>query len=168
MKFYGIDVGRTGAIGVVESGKYAGVEDLPIETYRNTAKGKERWQLDCWAFEKLAKRMQFCDTAIVMIEDVWPNSSNGSVPSFGLGQILGTIKGCFHYHFLKPSYVAPIRWKKALGLGKEKYESLAKARELFPEAPLHLKKHHNRAEALLIAYYAWKLGKDTCEVEARS
>jgi hypothetical protein len=30
------------------------------------------------------------------------------------------------------------------------------AREIFPQAPLHLKKHNGRAEALLIALYGFK------------
>ena len=54
--------------------------------------------------------------------------------------------------------VRPQVWKKALGVTSDKNTSLALARELFPEAVLDLKKHHGKAEALLIAEYARRLG----------
>ena len=41
---------------------------------------------------------------------------------------------------------------KLAGMG-EKGASLVTARTLYPSAPLKLAKHHNRAEALLIAHY---------------
>ena len=50
--------------------------------------------------------------------------------------------------------VLPQVWKKALGLKADKEESLIMARQLFPDALLNLKKHHGKAEALLIAEYA--------------
>jgi hypothetical protein len=47
--------------------------------------------------------------------------------------------------------VTPRVWKKALGLSKEKRESLDLARSLWPNAPLARVKDNGRAEALLIA-----------------
>ena len=48
--------------------------------------------------------------------------------------------------------------QEALGVTSDKNTSLALARGLFPEAVLDLKKHHGKAEALLIAEYARRLG----------
>ncbi|MGH2928174.1 MAG: hypothetical protein ACRDL8_08225 [Solirubrobacteraceae bacterium] len=50
--------------------------------------------------------------------------------------------------------VTAATWKRALGLGPDKHAALHKARLLFPTAELGLAKHHNRAEALLIAHWA--------------
>lgn len=51
-------------------------------------------------------------------------------------------------------YVVPQVWKKAMSLTSDKEVSLAAARLAYPEAKLTLKKHHGKAEALLIAEYA--------------
>jgi hypothetical protein len=50
----------------------------------------------------------------------------------------------------------PIRpgiWKRTLALGKDKEASRLRAMQLYPGADLRLKKHHGRAEALLLASY---------------
>lgn len=51
--------------------------------------------------------------------------------------------------------VMPTAWKKHFGLlGQDKECSRLKAVQLFPNCPdIRLKKHHNRAEALLLAVY---------------
>lgn len=158
MMHFGIDLGRTGAVGILfEDGSFVDVVDLPIEIYQNTTKGKERWRLDVERFMNIAARMLKPDK--VMIEDVWANASNGSLAGFGLGRILGGVDAVLWTQLREPSYVAPSKWKKVLGLGKVKGEALALARTLFPEAPLKYQYHHNRAEALLIAYYSYLISK---------
>ncbi len=47
----------------------------------------------------------------------------------------------------------PQTWKAAFGVTADKQTSLDVAREMFPEVDLSLKKHHNIAEALLLAEY---------------
>ena len=49
--------------------------------------------------------------------------------------------------------VTPQAWKKAMKLTSDKKQSLAMARELWPNAPLNFAKHDGRAEALLMAEY---------------
>ena len=49
--------------------------------------------------------------------------------------------------------VRPQEWKAHYGLGSDKNDSLELARRYYPDVDLHLKKHHGRAEALLIARY---------------
>ena len=44
-------------------------------------------------------------------------------------------------------------WKRSLALGKDKEASRLRAIQLYPGADLRLKKHHGRAEALLLASY---------------
>lgn len=60
-----------------------------------------------------------------------------------VAQMLGAV------HFVRPQ-----EWKKHYKLiGTEKTASLAMARAIWPTAPLKLKKHHGRAEALLLAQW---------------
>jgi hypothetical protein len=44
-------------------------------------------------------------------------------------------------------------WKRAFGLPSDKEAARAMGQRIFPGAPLGLKKHAGRAEALLIAKY---------------
>jgi hypothetical protein len=48
-------------------------------------------------------------------------------------------------------YDTPNVWKKAMGLKADKEQARLRAMQLFPTAALRRKKHHNRAEALLLA-----------------
>lgn len=67
----------------------------------------------------------------------------------------GVIQGWLHTRCISHDTIRPATWKQNLGLSKaDKDASLTLARRLFPTAELGLKKHHNRAEALLIAEWA--------------
>ncbi len=53
--------------------------------------------------------------------------------------------------------VRPQTWQKFYGLkGGDKAQSIITAKRLYPNVPITLVKHHNRAEALLIAHWARK------------
>ncbi|NVO06567.1 MAG: hypothetical protein HXX19_11835 [Rhodoferax sp.] len=49
--------------------------------------------------------------------------------------------------------INPRDWKKLFGLGTDKNASRETALRLYPEAPVKLVKHHNRAEAILIGHW---------------
>ena len=53
-------------------------------------------------------------------------------------------------------FVSPAKWKRSLALTKDKEQSRARAIETFPAGSdqFKLKKHHNRAEAAMLAFYA--------------
>lgn len=58
--------------------------------------------------------------------------------------------------------VTPSTWKAAVGLsGKEKADSALKALSLYPKADIVLVKHHDRAEAILLAEYARRTRRAT-------
>ena len=86
--------------------------------------------------------------------------SGGRLEHPSLGESLGIIRGIVEplFGFEAVFYVAPARWKKAYRLGKDKNASLDLARSRFPQAPLTLKKHHNRAESLLLASWLHDFG----------
>jgi hypothetical protein len=84
--------------------------------------------------------------------------SMGAVSAFKFGFVAGQIRTCVRGCKVPFTLVEPVRWKRATGLkggleGKE--QARQAAIRLFPDAhgALNLKRHHNRAEALLLARY---------------
>ena len=51
--------------------------------------------------------------------------------------------------------------KRTLALGKDKEASRLRAMQLYPGADLRLKKHHGRAESLLLACYGLRVWSGT-------
>jgi len=85
--------------------------------------------------------------------------------SLKLGRCFGQIEGLLAGFGIPYENVAPRRWKRAMVRDVEgtdqKARSVLAASRLWPALDLSLKKHHNRAEAALIAEY----GRITREVE---
>lgn len=83
------------------------------------------------------------------------NMSSSAMFNFGMGYgiWLGIIAAYQYKHML----VAPVTWKKKMmpDMGKEKDASRVRALQIFPRCAedLKLKKHHGRADALLLAEY---------------
>jgi crossover junction endodeoxyribonuclease RuvC len=87
---------------------------------------------------------------MVALEKVASRPAQGVVSVFKFGMAYGAaIAICERLG--NWSTVTPQAWKKALGLSKDKAESLELARNLWPDAPLSRVKDNGRAEALLIA-----------------
>jgi hypothetical protein len=82
-----------------------------------------------------------------------PKQGVTSVWSFGknYGQWLGILAALEISHEL----VTPQAWKRVMmdGMPKEKDASIQRVHQLFPEADVTLRKHHGRADALLMAEY---------------
>jgi crossover junction endodeoxyribonuclease RuvC len=141
----GIDPGKTGALAIVcDSG--ASADDLPYI-------GSE---VDVRA---IADIFEGLTDAIVALEYQAPFSAPGrlmgATSAFALGEGYGMLKGfCLSAGF-RVLLPRPAAWKKHFGLtGKDKEASRQLANQLFPSVDLHLKKHHGRAEALLLAEWA--------------
>jgi crossover junction endodeoxyribonuclease RuvC len=88
---------------------------------------------------------------------------NGAIGVFSQGSVTGALEAIFdileHQHpNLQVRFIHPSLWKQHFGLIKaSKQAARHKALELFAPAykRLALAKHHNRAEAALIARYLW-------------
>lgn len=146
-----IDLGLTGAIAVESSGEVA-VEDMPV----TTIKGKTvRKAYNIQALAELLRDVIGSDSADVIVEKLHAMPTNGSIGSFSLGIGLGAVRGICAVLGVRLHEVPPTVWKKAMGLSSDKDDSLALARKEFPQLveELKLKKHHNRAEALLLLHY---------------
>jgi len=96
--------------------------------------------------------------ACVILERVASRPAQGVAGVFAFGRGVGVIEGVMQALEIPINYVAPQVWKRYHGLIKQsKSKSLEMARQLYPEAELHLKKHEGRAEAILIGI--WKVQK---------
>jgi crossover junction endodeoxyribonuclease RuvC len=154
MIFVGIDPGLTGAVAAVDSAGTCTVEDIP--TVNLPGDGLIRRRVDGLALARMLRHMVPAGhECVVVIEAVQTmGGKNNAVQTQGsLMRTLGAIESAAEILRMPMKPVLPKVWKKRYGLGSEKGASLKIARELYPVAPLGLAKHHNRAEALLLAHY---------------
>jgi Holliday junction resolvasome RuvABC endonuclease subunit len=143
----GIDPGlRSGAIASIDhNGKFVYAYDIPAEGDKIDVKGLR---------ELMFRLMVPGDAHMVCCEHVGVRPGQGIASSGKFMRAFGAIEAVAQLFSDRVEMVLPQAWKKAMGLKADKEESLRMARELFPDALLNLKKHHGKAEALLIAEYA--------------
>lgn len=150
----GIDPGLTGAVGFLRDGVFLAVEDMPTVT---KGVGSVKCEVSPAGLKQLLrKNIQTGDVCSVVLERV--NSMPGMAPStvFSLGDSFGCARSVIATAGVELTYVTPQTWKKYFKLEKDKEMSRALAIKLFPTAELHLKKHHDRGEALLMARWLWE------------
>lgn len=171
MHIIGIDPGMKGAIGSIVDGKYHAVHDIPVAD--NGSKGNFKNWLDCAAYYAILKEIVADRKAkhltehavLVMIEKPIPmpgqmiQSAASSFDTFGGLRALPLAMG------YRVEYVIPVVWKRKFGLtefpkgytdSQVKRASIDRALRFFPLADISLAKHDGRAEALLVAQYAWQ------------
>ena len=94
------------------------------------------------------------DEMHIAVEDVHTMPGQGISSSGKFMRAAGAIEAVATMMGDSMVLVRPQVWKKYHGLiGTEKAASLELARSLWPEAPLKLKKDHNKADALLMALW---------------
>ena len=142
----GIDPGFTGAIAVVkESGTFE-IHDMPT----TTRGGKT--VLNIHRILYILKRVH--QHTRIFLERAQAMPKQGVVGVFRYAESYGMLQGLIVSQYMTYVTVPPQAWKKRMGLiKKSKEESVELAKELFPEFKPTLKKHHNQAEALLLAYW---------------
>jgi crossover junction endodeoxyribonuclease RuvC len=148
----GIDVGLTGAVAVLTDwGTPLECFDLPVMANgKKSARVKQ--QLNARALAKAIHRGEYEYLAFIEQQSARPKQGVSSM--FSLGHSMGTIQGVLAALGIPFIMVQPQEWKSCFKLQHaEKDASRTVAARLFPTMELHLKKHHNRAEALLIARY---------------
>lgn len=145
--FIGIDPGATGAIASISPN---GIHFIDCPTIKVSGKTKPNPTLMASELKQLVKL-----NSIIIIENVhaMPGQGVSSMFSFGMGY--GCWLGIIAALNIPVEFVTPQTWKKHYGLSTDKEASRVKALQLFPSqaADLKLKKHHGRAEALLLAEY---------------
>jgi len=147
----GIDPGVTGAIGILKDGNFIAVFDIPT-----VAKGSGRKEINPYAVRDLIREsVSAYDDVDVSLEKVGAMPGQGVSSMFSLGDSFGVLRAIVACMNLRMNLVSPSVWKRHFNLNKDKEQSRALAVRLFPTAPLNLKKHSDRAEALLIAKHLW-------------
>lgn len=103
----------------------------------------------------LARAVRSFKPDMAVIELVHAMPKQGVVSTFKFGFSAGVVHGVLAGAGVPMTLAPPHVWKKALGLtGKDKEAARALAIRLYPQVEgLHLKKHQNRAEALLIGHW---------------
>lgn len=145
MIYIGIDPGKTGAIAILDRcpvlGDTARVIDVHTDNWPQPV-------LDTWLHSREPAEDLLC--VIGELPDGRPGRGVSKF-TFNAGRLLGYWDGRARVVHT----VAASVWTSAMGVGRDKGESLELARKLFPAlAPLLArKKDHNRAQALLIAEY---------------
>ncbi len=140
MKIYvGIDPGRTGAVAKIleDSIDFTDAEGVNLKFLGEYLK-------------------LFCDV-FVCIERAQAMPGQGTVSMFHYGQNYGEYLGMLKAMGIPYQEVRPQTWKKEFGLiHADKSRSIQVACQLFPQCAheLKLKKHHGRAEALLLSEFA--------------
>ena len=148
MLYIGIDPGLSGAWGMIDHhGCYWSCGDMHHDT-EGILDTERIWDEMCQARDRL-------DTK-VFIEKVHSMPKQGVSSTFKFGMAFGGALSLARRFKTEVVMVTPQLWKKTLVLNSDKQLSLDMAREIFPQAPLHLQKHNGRAEALLIALYGFK------------
>ena len=162
MSVIGVDPGLGGGLALLTNdGQIERCDDMPV-----IASGpKNRRDYDrqaCWDWlmkARLSAKIQQ-EPLLLVLEQLQPMPRNGSIAAFKLGGGLELWATGAVAAGIALERVRAKKWQKAMSVGSGEKASLARARELFPNAPLKLEKHSGRAAALLLAEYGRRyLGK---------
>lgn len=153
----GIDPGITGALAIIDQhGDIVLLEELPT---LSNGQGRVKRSIDPAGLCHLL-RIYAPDIRAAWIEQVSGRPGQGVASVFSLGHSAGAIAGVIAALGIPHHPVTPTTWKRAAGLPTaDKEEARALATRLFPAVPLHRKRDHNLAEALLIAWYGWQAAR---------
>jgi uncharacterized protein YabN with tetrapyrrole methylase and pyrophosphatase domain len=174
MRYIGIDPGLSGAIAVIKKKKVR-IYDTPITRVIVPSRGKHKSVRD-YDLPGCVKLLQKIATRkdLIMLEGVTARPITGCVANFSLGRSKGMWEGLITALGLKYKTVHPTTWsnevldkvkfskdkeKRKEQKKKKKTRDIKKAIKLYPNAKkyIDLKKHADRADALLIAEYARRL-----------
>ena len=148
MIYAGIDPGLGGAVAV-------NVNLAPIKFYDTPTITLKKRDYDIQEMVSILVKIRNTGQAHIGIEAVHAMPGQGVTSMFSFGRGLGLWEGIVAALGIPYTMVTPQAWKKLLldGMPKEKDASVVRAKQLFPTADITLKKHHGRADALLIAEY---------------
>ena len=144
-KYLGIDPGKSGAFTILDENRNViEIIDMPVC-------GKE---LDYNGIIEIFNK--YPDAFICVEECQYTPALRGGKGCFTFGQVTGAIYGIIAGLQRPYERVKPQRWEREYNLhGKPKAESIAKAKQLFPDQNAKLlKPKDGRADSLLLAEYA--------------
>jgi len=139
--YMGIDPGASGAAAIIAQNS---TDYFDFENPNQIVDEFEKWS-------------ENYDIRLCVLEHVHAMPGNGAKSMFSFGTNFGVWLGILASFKIPFRLITPQKWQKQMLTcvpGTTKERSLTAARQLYPKAELHLKKHHGRADALLIATYA--------------
>lgn len=162
MVILGVDPGISGAVAVIRDGGVV-LFDTPVLAIKSGKSLKNF--IDANAATLMLKSIH-PDYAVIEKVQAMPGGgerSMGATSAFNFGMGYGIWLGILAALQIPFEKVHPATWKAALmkGMTKEKDASRMRAMELYPSAAgsLNLKRHHGRADALLLAHYHLVAGR---------
>lgn len=155
----GIDPGLSGAIAVL-NGDDVTVHDMPVFRYSETGFVKRAVDLKSLTYILYQASGDGAAPPYVFLERVNAMPGQGVAGMFNLGMSYWGAAGVAHGLDYPVELIRPQAWKQHFGLGRDKETARALAHHHYPDVDLHLKKHHGRAEALLIARYGLDMIND--------
>lgn len=163
MKYYlGIDPGLGGALALLDcDGKFCELVDIPI-MMKNKGTGTVKNCINSKGLQNiLSYFVAEYGECTAYLENVNAMPGQGVSSVFSLGDTFGAIRTALICQNLELNLIPPQTWKKYMKLTSDKEMTRAMAIRLFPKAAEYLarKKDHDRAEALLIAKYAYEVNK---------
>jgi crossover junction endodeoxyribonuclease RuvC len=148
----GVDPGLSGALFFLDSNCPSIGEAIDIPVHLLTRGGKKKHEVDiAGLIGVLAQR----SITHAFVESVGAMPGQGVSSVFAFGKTFGVLLGVIAARSIPVTLVPPVRWKRTLGVSKDKDGCRARASQLLPEAAHQwlLRKHDGRAEAVLIALY---------------
>jgi crossover junction endodeoxyribonuclease RuvC len=156
--FLGVDPGLSGALALYDPvTDFLRVEDIP--TFMLTRNGKNKREIDVQGLVGIVGEMSV-SLPTVWIENSTPMPEQGAASVFAFGKAFGILLGVLGAHRLVVERIAPVKWKRALAVPRDKDGARARASVLLPRHSGTWKrvKDDGRAEASLIAYYGARVG----------
>ena len=158
----GIDPGIHGAIAIFyprADGDRVEVIDFPLVATKKTGRRHVRNEINENALTDWVINHQG-QTDKAFVEQVNSMPKQGVSSTFRFGMSYGIIRGILSARCLPYELVRPQKWKKAMGVGRDKDECRLLASRMFPTQSglFERKKDANRAEAVLIAVYGHRYG----------
>lgn len=168
----GIDPGLSGALALLNHGRFVAAWPMPIQAKKTSGN-----EVDCDSFSALAAHIRAeyflsdnisLDRVVIERTTAAPvlgkrskggrgtRMGSGLASAYSMGDSFGCARMFAALLGARLAIVAPVSWKRALNLGRDKNEAVALAHKLYPKSRevITLKKHEGLAEALLIAHYA--------------
>lgn len=155
MYIIGIDPGLHGAVAILGvRGVYLGLHDTPTIHVPKIGARKAHSEYHAGAMAKLLEPYAELADTVVCIEESQAMPGQGLSSTWKTGYGFGIWVGVICALGMRHERIRPAKWKKSLGLTSDKEACRLRAIQLFPCAPLARKCDHDRAEALLLGWYA--------------
>ena len=150
MRFCGIDPGLSGAVAFLRPDASHPANRLVV--FDAPLVGGE---FDGVAFARLlAERLP----DLVIIEHAFSRPGQGVSSTFKFGRTFGQALGVIQALGVPYELVSPAVWKRHFKITPNSPKDVSRlvCKRLYPSADIPLKKHHGRADAILIAHFGWR------------